>query len=108
VTVVDPGFVLPVHHKLIELAATHRLVATIEDGVRVGGVGSRLALELTDAGVTTPVRSFGLPPQFLEQGTRDGILREQGLSDQAIARVLVETITASQPVEPSERGLRQA
>jgi 1-deoxy-D-xylulose-5-phosphate synthase len=108
VTVVDPGFVLPVHPKLAELAAEHRLVATLEDGIRVGGVGSRLALELTDAGVTTPLRSFGLPPRFLDQGTRDGILREQGLSDQAIARALVETITANQPAEPSEPGLRHS
>lgn len=106
VTVVDPGFVLPVHPKLLELAAEHRLVASVEDGIRVGGVGSRLALELTDAGVTTPVRTFGLPPRFLEQGTRDGLLRDVGLSDQAIARALVEAITASQPIESGESSLR--
>jgi 1-deoxy-D-xylulose-5-phosphate synthase len=100
VTVVDPGFVLPVHPKLVEFARAHRLVATVEDGIRVGGVGARLALELADAGVGTPVRSFGLPASFLQHGTRDGILRAQGLSDQAIARSLVETITAAQTEHP--------
>ena len=97
VTVVDPGFVLPVNKALLTMAAEHRLVATLEDGVRVGGVGSRLGLELADARIRTPVRTFGLQPEFLAQGTRDGLLREQGLSDQEVARALVEAISNEVP-----------
>jgi 1-deoxy-D-xylulose-5-phosphate synthase len=70
------------------------LVATIEDGVRVGGVGARLALELADAGVRTPTMSFGLPARFLAHGERPQILHEQGLSGQAVARAIVEAVTA--------------
>ncbi len=104
VTVVDPGFVLPVHPRLIELAREHRLVATLEDGVRVGGVGARLALELADAGIRTPVRTFGLPAEFLAHGSRDAILREQGLSAQDVARVLVEAITAVEDLTAESSG----
>ena len=93
VTVADPGFVLPFNDALVDLAAEHHLVATVEDGVRVGGFGSRFALALSDAGIRTPLRAFGLPAAFLDHGSRDGILREQGLSDQEIARVLVEAIS---------------
>jgi len=89
--------VLPVNKALLTMAAEHRLVATLEDGVRVGGVGSRLGLELADARIRTPVRTFGLQSEFLAQGTRDGLLREQGLSDQEVARALVEAISNEVP-----------
>ena len=96
VTVVDPGFVLPVPPELISLAREHRLVATVEDGVRVGGVGTRVALELADAGVRVPTMTFGLPAEFLAHGDRQQILREQGLSAQAVARSIVEAVTAGE------------
>ncbi|MGH3744804.1 MAG: 1-deoxy-D-xylulose-5-phosphate synthase [Mycobacteriales bacterium] len=102
VTVVDPRQVLPVNPRLVELARGHRLVATIEDGVRVGGVGSRLALELADHGVRVPVRSFGLPAQFLEHGTRDQVLAAHGLTGQAVARAIVEAVTAGEPEEAAQ------
>ncbi|EUA68843.1 transketolase, pyrimidine binding domain protein [Mycobacterium xenopi 4042] len=56
-----PGFLLPVNPALVAMAGDYRLVAAVEDNVRVGGVGARLALELADTGVDVPVRVFGLP-----------------------------------------------
>ncbi len=97
VTVVDPGVVVPVDPVLLDLARTHRLVATIEDGIRVGGVGTRLQQTLSDAGIDIPVRTFGLPPQFLDHGTRDEVLAAAGLTGQAIARSIVEVATAGEP-----------
>ena len=69
VTVVDPRWVKPVDAALPALAAEHRLVVTVEDNGRAGGVGSMLAQALRDAGVPTPVRDFGIPPQFLDHGS---------------------------------------
>ena len=43
VTVVDPRWVLPVPAELGELATGHRLVVTVEDGGRSGGVGAAIA-----------------------------------------------------------------
>ena len=40
-TVVDPRWVVPVPAIVVELARIHRLVVTIEDGIRVGGIGTR-------------------------------------------------------------------
>ncbi|HEX7353337.1 MAG TPA: 1-deoxy-D-xylulose-5-phosphate synthase [Mycobacteriales bacterium] len=102
VTVVDPRQVLPVDPALVAMAGRHRLVATIEDGLRVGGIGARLGLELADSGVAVPVRPFGLPTQFLEHGSRDQVLAAHGLTGQAIARALVEVVTASVPEESAE------
>src|SRR5690606_5830844 len=48
-TVVDPRWVIPVPQSVIELADEHRLVVSIEDGIRVGGVGTRIRQDLRAA-----------------------------------------------------------
>jgi 1-deoxy-D-xylulose-5-phosphate synthase len=91
-TVVDPRWVIPVDPALVALAARHRLVVTVEDGLRVGGVGARLAQELRDAGIGVPVVDLGVPPRFLEHGDRGAILAELGLTGQDVARRAVEAL----------------
>ena len=93
-TVVDPRWVKPVDPALLELAADHRLVVTIEDNGRVGGVGATLLQALTDAGVTTPVRVHGIPQEFLDHAKRAAILERVGLAPQAIALEIVEDVTS--------------
>jgi len=92
VTVVDPVWALPVNPALVRLAGTHELVITVEDNGVVGGCGARLAQELRFAGITTPLREFGIPQAFLDQGSRAELLAEVGLSAQEIARYAVEAI----------------
>jgi 1-deoxy-D-xylulose-5-phosphate synthase len=92
VTVVDPRWVAPVDDSIVDLARRHRLVLTIEDNGRVGGVGSRIAQTLRDAGVTTPLRDAGIPQEFLDHAKRATILTEIGLTAQNLARLAVEHI----------------
>jgi len=94
VTVVDPRWVVPLDPQLPELAAQHRLVVTVEDNGRVGGVGSAVALALRDARVATPLRDFAIPQQFLEQMSRTELLSEIGLNAQDISRAVVEHIAS--------------
>lgn len=91
-TVVDPRWVIPVPSSVIELAAQHRLVVSIEDGIRVGGVGTRIRQDLRAAGVDTAVDELGLPDEFLPHGSRDEILADVGLTDQQIARDIVAQV----------------
>jgi 1-deoxy-D-xylulose-5-phosphate synthase len=84
VTVVDPVWVKPVDPGLVALAARHRLVVTVEDGCRVGGVGSAVAQAIGDAGLPVPVRNLGLPARFLAQGTREQVLAACGLTARQI------------------------
>lgn len=94
-TVVDPRWVVPVPKSIISLAADHRIVISIEDGIRVGGVGTRIRQDLRDAGVDTPVTELGLPDEFLDHGTRAEILEQVGLTPQRIARDLVAQVLGS-------------
>jgi 1-deoxy-D-xylulose-5-phosphate synthase len=86
VTVVDPRWVRPVPSRLVDLAAGHRLVVTVEDGVRTGGVGTAVAQALRDADVATPVRDLGVAPGFHPHGSRAQLLADLGLTPQDVAR----------------------
>jgi 1-deoxy-D-xylulose-5-phosphate synthase len=94
-TVVDPRWVVPVPKSIIGLAAEHRIVVSIEDGIRVGGIGTRIRQDLREAGVDTAVTELGLPDQFLDHGTRSEILERVGLTPQHIARDVVAMVLGS-------------
>ncbi|AQW54016.1 1-deoxy-D-xylulose-5-phosphate synthase [Streptomyces violaceusniger] len=85
-TVVDPRWVKPVDEELPALAERHRVVVTVEDNSRVGGVGSAVAQALRDSGVDMPVRDFGIPPRFLDHASRKEVMAEIGLTAPDIAR----------------------
>jgi 1-deoxy-D-xylulose-5-phosphate synthase len=113
VTVVDPRWVLPVAPALVDLAAGHRLVVTVEDGGRAGGVGSTLTRALQDREIDVPVRTLGLPQAFLEHGSRGQVLADAGLTEQDVARritewtaVLAERTEAAGP-SPVEQSVEQ-
>lgn len=91
-TVADPRWVVPVPRSIVDLARDHRLVITIEDGVRVGGIGTRIRQDLRAAGVDTAVDELGLPDEFLPHGDRDELLAEAGLTAQQIARDVVAQV----------------
>ncbi|MFC6238267.1 1-deoxy-D-xylulose-5-phosphate synthase [Longivirga aurantiaca] len=92
VTVVDPRWVVPVPAALIGLAAEHRLVVSVEDNSRAGGIGSGIAQALRDAEVDVPFRDFGIERRFLDHGTRATVLGELGLTAQDVSRAVVETV----------------
>ena len=94
-TVVDPRWILPVSEDLVQLSAQHRLVVTLEDGVRVGGFGSRLRQSLRVAQIDTGLHEVGIPAEFLEHAERDEILSRLGLTDKQIAMEVVEQVVGT-------------
>jgi 1-deoxy-D-xylulose-5-phosphate synthase len=94
VTVVDPRWVKPVDPALVTLARRHRLVVTLEDNGRVGGVGAAIAQELHDAGIHVPIRGFGLPQRFLPHAKRPVLLADAGLTGQDLAREIAGLMAA--------------
>jgi 1-deoxy-D-xylulose-5-phosphate synthase len=91
VTVWDPRVVKPLDPEMLTDAAGHRLVVTIEDGLRDGGIGAAVADALSKlAPVGGPqVRVLGVPSVHLAHGKPDAILSRLGLdADGVVDEVL--------------------
>ncbi|MCK2027476.1 1-deoxy-D-xylulose-5-phosphate synthase [Microbacterium sp. SSW1-47] len=91
-TVLDPRWAIPVQPSVVEHAARHRLVITLEDGIRVGGIGTRVRQVLREAGIDTAVDELGLPDEFLDHASRDQILADAGLTASKIAQDVVAQV----------------
>jgi 1-deoxy-D-xylulose-5-phosphate synthase len=103
-TVVDPRWVLPVPDSVLEGGKKHALVAVIEDGVKIGGIGSQIRQDLRDDDSRTGVLELGVPNEFLPHGTRDEILEYAGLS----VPTMVEKIIHMLPEDIARRVARTA
>ncbi len=95
VTVVDPRWAVPIASSLIDLAARHRLVVTVEDGVRVGGVGTRLRQDMRAAGVDTALNEVGLPDACLPHAERGELLADAGLTAEHIAADIADQLAGT-------------
>jgi 1-deoxy-D-xylulose-5-phosphate synthase len=85
-TVVDPCWVAPLNPALREMAARHRVVVSVEDNVRRGGVGSALLALLNDQDTSPPpVANVAIAAEFIPHGSRDEILTRMGLTGPGIA-----------------------
>ncbi|NEC19456.1 1-deoxy-D-xylulose-5-phosphate synthase [Streptomyces parvus] len=106
-TVVDPRWVKPVDEALAPLAERHRVVVTVEDNSRAGGVGSAVSQALRDADVDVPLRDFGIPPVFLDHASRGEVMADIGLTAPDIARQVTGLVAKldgrfeSRAVEPA-------
>jgi 1-deoxy-D-xylulose-5-phosphate synthase len=79
-TVVNMRWVKPLDTKLLlEVAAQHDGLVTIEEGAVMGGAGSAVLEALQEAGVLKPVLQLGLQDEFIEHGDPSKLLALQGL-----------------------------
>ena len=97
VTVLDPRWVKPVDSAIADAARQARLVVTVEDNGVAGGFGDAVCRLLREADVATPVKTFGLPQQFLTHGKREEIMDEAGLTPQHLARRITEAVARITP-----------
>ena len=106
-TIVDPRWVLPVPESIVGLAAEHSLVAVLEDGVEIGGVGSQIRSDLREADSRIGVVELGVPDEFLPQGSREEILAHVGLDVDTIAARIIRALPA-EVTRRAEEGSRRA
>ena len=79
-TVVNMRFVKPLDEALVlQLAARHRAVLTLEENVVAGGAGSAVTELLAAEQITVPLLSLGIPDRFIEHGSREECLAMAGL-----------------------------
>ncbi|SDS60069.1 transketolase C-terminal domain-containing protein [Actinopolymorpha singaporensis] len=99
-TVVDPRWLLPANPVLTTLACSHQVVVTVEDGVRDGGFGRRLAAEVAEAGARPRMRTLGVPSSYVVHGARSDLLARFGLDAEGVAaavRDLRPPVPAGEP-----------
>ena len=79
-TLVDMRFVKPLDESLVlEMAASHEALVTLEEGAIKGGAGSGVNELLMAKRVLAPVLNLGLPDEFIPQGTQEEIRHDYQL-----------------------------
>jgi 1-deoxy-D-xylulose-5-phosphate synthase len=86
---------------LLQIAASHEALVTIEEGAIMGGAGSAVSEVLQAAGVVKPVLHLGLKDEFIEHGDPAKLLALQGLDSAGIeAAIRVRFTDALKVAEP--------
>ena len=94
-TLIDMRFVKPIDETaILEAAKTHDLMVCAEEGMLMGGACSAILEVLADHGVLKPVMRFGLPDDFIEQGTQAELMESLGLTSEAIEAKVTQRLQA--------------
>ncbi|MHB1924658.1 MAG: 1-deoxy-D-xylulose-5-phosphate synthase [Acidimicrobiales bacterium] len=100
VTLWDPRVLAPLDPDMLSDAARHRLVVTVEDGVREGGAGSHIHGALADLNGgrrCPPVLVLGTPLDYIPHAKPSAILARLGLDGEGIATSVRHALAAAEP-----------
>jgi 1-deoxy-D-xylulose-5-phosphate synthase len=94
--VVDARFVKPLDVPLLRtLVADSALVVTLEDHMLAAGFGSAVLETVEQLNLRgAPVHRLGLPDRFIEHGSRGVLLKEVGLTADAVADMVLRLLSA--------------
>lgn len=88
-TVANMRFIKPLDEALLlDLAANHDVLVTLEDNVVMGGAGSAVNEYLLKQQCNNRILNLGLPDLFIEHGSREELLDDAGLSTSGILRAI--------------------
>lgn len=88
-TVVDMRFVKPIDEALIlDLAAGHDLLVTVEENAIMGGAGSAVNELLAQRNVVMPVLNLGIPDRYVDHAKPVEMLEACGLDADGIASAI--------------------
>lgn len=94
-TVVNMRWAKPLDTELLlQVAASHSALVTVEEGATMGGAGSAVLEALQAAGRDIPVLQLGLADEFIEHGDPAHLLRLQGLDAQGIEASITQRFGA--------------
>lgn len=85
-TVANMRFIKPLDTALLrQIALTHDVLVTVEEGCIMGGTGAAVAESLAAAGIVKPLMMLGLPDKFIDHGDKTQLLAMLGLDGAGIA-----------------------
>jgi 1-deoxy-D-xylulose-5-phosphate synthase len=89
-TLIDMRFVKPLDHTaILDAAARHPCLVTVEENAVAGGAGSGVNEVLASEGLQTPTLNIGLADNFIQHGTRTECLHLAGLDPEGIQARIV-------------------
>ncbi len=98
-TVANMRFIKPLDAKLVaQLAASHDVLVTVEEGCVMGGAGSAVAEALAAAGIVKPLLHLGLPDKFIDHGDAQQLLAQCGLDGAGIAASIRQRLGQDEPL----------
>lgn len=90
-TVINPKFISGVDKELLDaVARSHKLVVTLEDGIREGGYGQMIASYLGDREIA--VKNYGLEKKFYDNYRAADVLSELGITAEEITKDVIEQL----------------
>jgi len=92
---------------LLQVAADHDALVTVEEGAIMGGAGSAVAEALAATAVVKPLLHLGLRDEFTEHGDPAKLLALQGLDAAGISEAISARFGAMPaPAKPAGRSLK--
>ena len=89
----DLRFLKPLDDKMLtEIGEKFDKIITVEDGIRMGGMGSAVLEWMSDHGYQPRIKRLGLPDNFVEHGTVDELRKVCGLDNDNMRKVIEETL----------------
>ncbi|MEN2998427.1 MAG: 1-deoxy-D-xylulose-5-phosphate synthase [Brevinematia bacterium] len=93
VGVVDLVFIKPLDNEMLRYLATKsKAVITVEDGVKLGGIGETIGVELYRYGFKGKFENIGVPDVFPGLGSRDELFRDFGMDSESIANAVLKLL----------------
>ncbi len=106
-TVVNMRWAKPIDEALLlQVAAQHEALVTVEEGAIMGGAGSAVAEALNAAGVSRALLQLGLRDEFIEHGDPAKLLAMQGLDTAGIeASIRARFVTPGEKARPGLKAV---
>ena len=97
-TVANMRFIKPLDTALVaQLAATHEVLVTVEEGAVMGGAGAAVAEALAAAGIVKPLMMLGFPDKFVDHGDPAQLLAMLGLDGVGITASIKQRFGVGEP-----------
>lgn len=95
-TVVNARFAVPLDMDCIKkLAASHKLLVTLEENVKSGGLGEHVAAALADEKIDISLLRIAICDQFVEHGSVEQLKAALGLDAESILKSILEKVRQS-------------
>lgn len=90
-TLVNARFIKPVDTETIdELCKNHRVIFTIEEGIRRGGYGEAVTTYISESDKDVKTRIFAIEDMFVKQGSVEHLRKKLGLDYESIADAIMK------------------